>query len=282
MTTDWTLEEVEATVADYFSMLEKEVRGESYNKAEHRRALLKLLSDRSEGAVERKHQNISAVLRDLGHPWIDGYKPLGNYQRLLFDVVRRRVDLDRSVADLIERALSEEVDAPSLDDPLSAWTDPPDRGRSTRISQEVAEQMRIHPPAKIDYLRREATNAKLGLAGEEFVLRFEAERLHRAGEKRLADRIDHVSRSKGDGFGYDILSFDETGRERLIEVKTTRFGKRTPFYVTRNELQCSVEREQEYHLYRVFSFQGKPGIFGVRGRLDRVVELSPVEYVGRW
>ncbi len=191
-------------------MLESELRGETYNKTEHRRALLRLLSDRSPAAIERKHQNISAVLRDLGHPWIDGYKPLGNYQRLLFDVVRRRLDVDHTVADLVERVLSEEVDALRLDDPLSAWTDPPDRGKSSDLPSTVHEQIGTHSPVKIDYLRREALNSKLGLAGEEFVLRFEAERLQAAGKKRLADRIDHVSRSKGDGLGYDILSFDES------------------------------------------------------------------------
>lgn len=33
----WTELEVEATVADYFAMLKNELRGEAYNKSEHRR-----------------------------------------------------------------------------------------------------------------------------------------------------------------------------------------------------------------------------------------------------
>jgi hypothetical protein len=36
---DWTREEVEATVADYFDMLDHEVRGHAYNKTTHRRRL---------------------------------------------------------------------------------------------------------------------------------------------------------------------------------------------------------------------------------------------------
>ena len=34
----------------------------------------------SNGAVERKFQNVSAILDEAGLPWIDGYKPLSNYQ----------------------------------------------------------------------------------------------------------------------------------------------------------------------------------------------------------
>ena len=58
---DWTRDEVEATVADYFVMLESELRGESYSKAEHNRRLQQIIG-RSRGSVEFKHQNISAVL----------------------------------------------------------------------------------------------------------------------------------------------------------------------------------------------------------------------------
>jgi hypothetical protein len=63
---DWSRVEVEATVADYFSMLGKELSGVPYNKAAHRRQLLTLLNNRSEQSIEFKHANISAVLLDLG------------------------------------------------------------------------------------------------------------------------------------------------------------------------------------------------------------------------
>ena len=66
MARDWSEFEVEAVVADYFAMLLKQLRGEEYSKTAHRRALMKLLDDRSDGSVEFKHQNISAVLLDIG------------------------------------------------------------------------------------------------------------------------------------------------------------------------------------------------------------------------
>ncbi|SIR16084.1 hypothetical protein SAMN05421641_1284 [Paracoccus thiocyanatus] len=64
----WTDQENDLIVADYFAMLADDVSGRPYSKAEHRRGLLPLLNDRSEGSVEFKHQNISAVLKGLGQP----------------------------------------------------------------------------------------------------------------------------------------------------------------------------------------------------------------------
>lgn len=77
------------------------------------------------------------------------------------------------------------------------------------------------------FIEREARNRSLGLAGEELVIQFEQERLIRAGCERLAARIEHTSRVRGDHEGYDILSFETDGAERLIEVKTTKYGKET-------------------------------------------------------
>ena len=72
MARSWSREEVEVTVTDYLDMFEAELRGEDYNKAAHNRQLRELLDDRSKGAVERKHQNISAILIELKLPAISG------------------------------------------------------------------------------------------------------------------------------------------------------------------------------------------------------------------
>ncbi len=68
---DWSNIEVEAIVSDYFDMLQNELRGITYNKAEHRRNLRKIIN-RSEGSIEFKHQNISAALINNGAPYIKG------------------------------------------------------------------------------------------------------------------------------------------------------------------------------------------------------------------
>ncbi|MDX2209032.1 MAG: hypothetical protein SFV20_01590 [Sphingopyxis sp.] len=73
MAGDWSDAQNDAIVADYFAMLADDIAGRPYSKAEHNR-LLQAVIDRPRGAIEYKHQNISAVLR--GAPksgrWDDG------------------------------------------------------------------------------------------------------------------------------------------------------------------------------------------------------------------
>jgi len=83
MPEDWTREEVELIVSEYFEMLSKEQSGISFNKSEVRRRLLPLLKKRSDGSIEFKNRNISAVLARIGQPYIRGYVPAYNYQRQL-------------------------------------------------------------------------------------------------------------------------------------------------------------------------------------------------------
>jgi predicted house-cleaning NTP pyrophosphatase (Maf/HAM1 superfamily) len=69
---DWREHEVGLIVADYFTMLEKELLGKPFSKTEHRRSLAPKLSERSGPSIEFKHANISAVLTGLGLPYVEG------------------------------------------------------------------------------------------------------------------------------------------------------------------------------------------------------------------
>jgi len=277
MADSWSREEVEAAVADYFVMLARDLSGEPYNKAEHNRLLQRLLASRNRGSVERKHQNISAVLIELGYPYIDGYKPLGNYQALLRQVVQERLSVATGLQQMVAATVAAEVERiPSITDILSIVVPPPVRDRGVRplYDRPVA---RIARPER-NYLEAEARNRSLGVAGEELALRYEHERLRRAGQRILADRIEHVSRTQGDGLGYDIRSFEVDGRDRLIEVKTTRFGSLTPFFASRNEVEFSEERREDYQLYRLFSFRAEPRLFTLAGSLRNSCELDPLNF----
>jgi Domain of unknown function (DUF3883) len=273
----WSREEVEAAVTDYFDMLAKELRGEPFNKAEHNRMLQQLLNNRTRGSIERKHQNISAILIELGYPYIDGYKPLGNYQDLLRSVVEDRLSSAKDLNQTVNSVVEAPVEAvPQIDDLLSIQVAPPVREESaTRVYEEPATRAQ---PIRRNYLEIEARNQSLGRAGEDLVLRFEHERLMRMGEGTLADRIQHVSRTLGDHVGYDIVSFEADGRERLIEVKTTRFGAMTPFFASRNEVNVSAKREAQYQLYRLFSFHSQPRLFALSGSLRNSCRLDPATY----
>lgn len=273
----WSREEVEAAVTDYFDMLAKGLRGEQFNKAEHNRALQQILNSRTRGSVERKHQNISAILIELGYPYIDGYKPLGNYQDLLRSVIEDRLTSAESLNQTINSVVEAPIAAiPQIDDLLSIRVAPPVRDESaSRVYEEPATNAQ---PVRRNYLEIEARNQSLGRAGEQLILRFEHERLRRMGEGALADRIQHVSRTLGDHLGYDIVSFEADGRERLIEVKTTRFGAMTPFFASRNEVNVSAEREAQYQLYRLFSFHSQPRLFALPGSLRNSCCLDPATF----
>lgn len=273
----WSREEVEATVSDYFEMLARELRDEAFNKAEHNRNLQRLLKNRTPGAIERKHQNISAILIELGYPYIDGYKSLGNYQELLHEIVEERLlgatVLQKAAAAAVEQIIEE---PPAVPDVLSILVSPPHREEDKPKLYDRAT--RVLPKARRNYLEMESRNQTLGLAGEKLALEFEHERLWRAGKKNLAERIEHVSRSKGDYLGFDISSFEVDGRERLIEVKTTRFGALTPFFASKNEVEISQSREDKYQLYRLFNFNRKPGLFVLAGSLRETCSLDPTQF----
>jgi len=274
----WSVQEVEAVVASYLEMLAAELTEVAYSKAVARRRLAPLLRDRSNGAIEFKFCNISAVLIELSFPYISGYKPRWNYQRLLFDVVAQQLAINRNMHQVAERDVESSIVIPAVEDILRAWSDPPSQRGKVR---KIAEPSRPYIPLPVNYLEREARNRAMGLEGEKFVIKFEQARLIRDGRDDLAGNVEHIAETKGDGEGFDVLSFDRSGRERLIEVKTTKYGKETPFYVSRNELVVSEEQAKQYFLYRVYEFRKMPKLFGLKGALSSTCMLDAASYVAR-
>jgi Domain of unknown function (DUF3883) len=281
MPNDWSREEVEATVADYLHMWLLEQAGQTYSKTEHRRALLPKLNNRTDAAVELKHQNISAILMEHGSQNVPGYKPRGNYQRLLADIVAERIMVDRAFDLAAANAADQTATVPLLSTLDGVLVEPPKVSHSVQ-SPRTPYFVAQRPTLKRDYLDREARNASLGKAGEEFVAAFEQRRLHALGHTKLADKVEHVASTKGDGLGYDVHSFDENGRDRFIEVKTTAWGKETPFFISSNELQFSKSFSDQFHLYRVFEFRKSPHLFDLPGAVERNCLLDPVSFAGRF
>ncbi|PWJ53887.1 uncharacterized protein DUF3883 [Dyadobacter jejuensis] len=102
-----------------------------------------------------------------------------------------------------------------------------------------------------NYIDNEKENKRIGDLGELLVLQHEQEKLKSLGIKKSPE---HKSKSEGDGLGYDILSYDEGGQEIFIEVKTTSYSSDTPFFITRNELVCSMQDSNKFFLYRLYDF----------------------------
>lgn len=264
----WSPGEIDLIVAEYFWMLEQELAGRGFNKRERNRGLREFVH-RSHASIEFKHRNISAVLAELGHPWIAGYKPGANYQRVLTDGVERYLDERRGMLDYVpsvERSTAyRQIIIEEPPQPLSL--DP----RSDAATRRLV--------AKFDPAARDARNRALGKQGEAQVFQAEVERLSAAGRNDLASKVIWTAEELGDGAGYDILSFAINGSERLLEVKTTLGRKNTPFFLTHNEKCVSEERPEVYRIVRLFDFAHQPRAFRLAPPWDQHFLLRPSVYL---
>lgn len=277
MNEDWTTEEVRLIVEDYFKMLQLELSHNTYNKTFHRLSILPFLNNRSEGSIEFKHQNISAVLINMGLPYIKGYKPRFNYQKQILEkeiaqyINKYKLPLEKQFEyfaddkNIITPKTKVEFEYVIDEDP---------------VNSEVKETEPLYRPTKINYLEREQNNRQLGEQGEKFVIEYERWRLINAGKENLANKIEWVSKDLGDGLGYDILSRNNNGTDRFIEVKTTKLSKETPIYLSRTEVSFATKQVKDFFLYRVFNFDARPKLFIKNGDYESFCKLIPQVYKG--
>ena len=270
---EWRDDENDAIVADYFAMLADDEAGRSYSKAEHNRDLQQRLV-RPRGSIEYKHQNISAVLKGLGESWIPGYKPAFNFQASLVDAVARW--LAAHPAWLIPMTRRPAAAVAMLQEPPALWVGPPPTHSNLPPPDELEQMQAI--ARKFDVAERDARNRALGRAGEERIVLHERSSLVAAGRDDLAGRVRWVSDRDGDGAGYDIASFEPDGRPRLIEVKTTNGWERTPFHISRRELDVADTVRDEWCLVRLWNFARAPRAFELRPPLQAHVSLMPTSF----
>ncbi len=276
MSIDWTEKEVAVIVEDYFKMLQDELNKVKYNKTIHRSLLIPQLLDRSDGSVEFKHQNISAVLAEVGMPFIKGYKPRYNYQQLLADEVLRYISDHQQKLELEFEKFSDEVVTGNVLERVdfeNILDDEP-------LNSVVKEAELTYRAVKINYLEKEQNNRSLGESGEKLILDYEKWRLIKEGKGNLADKVEWISKDKGDGAGFDILSKNTNGSDRYIEVKTTKLIKETPIFLTSNEVSFAKLKSTDFFLYRVFNFDTSPQFFVKHGNYESFCQLKPQTFKG--
>jgi hypothetical protein len=265
----WSDREVDLIVADYFNMLAAELAGQSYSKAKHNEALQSLIQ-RSRKSIEFKHCNISAVLERLGLPSIAGYRPLPHFQNALIDGVERHLNARGApLFEFVTAAKSRVAESPSL------WIGPPPSVSPKDEKETQRLRQLVH---KFDPAERDARNRKLGKQGEELALEHEIARLKQIGRDDLSRKVEWTSEVRGDGAGYDIRSFENDGKDRLIEVKTTNGPAKTPFFLSENELAFSEERPDAFRLLRLYQFVEKPSAFELQPPLSDRLALHPSIY----
>ena len=224
-------------------------------------------------------QNISAILVRLGWPYLRGLMPQANYQGSLEIAVAEHIQgRNPGVFEILD---SSQHVQPGIG-PVDLVLHPIPLLISDGLMEPRNEIVRA---AKRDYAAIEAANSSLGFAGELVVAENEARLLSLAGHKKLAGRVEHVAQSQGDGLGYDVLSFEPNGRERLIEVKTSKYGIATPFFVTDNEVRVSEQYPETYWLYRLYDFDAQTDknttqspAYRLQGNLRESLSLKPVNY----
>jgi hypothetical protein len=262
---DWRLAEIEAVVADYFELMAL-VRGQmKVNKSARIVALQGTIAGRNASSISRKQSNISAILDSLGLPWVPGLPPLANVQTLLEAVINdwlvEHPDFLSEVPPTSVAVLGQaEVEVP----PPSGLT--------------LATVARARRAVRTDFAARDERNRKLGRAGEEWALKVVRDLLIAANRGDLAERVEWVSQTRGDGLGYDIASFDTEGRPQLIEVKTTNGTIGAPFMLSANEVAASADEIEKFVLMRVFDFSTAPRFYRLTGSLTTVCHLEPKAY----
>ena len=81
-------------------------------------------------------------------------------------------------------------------------------------------------------------------------------------------------------------SFELDGSTKFVEVKTTRDGAETPFFISSHEVEFAKRHSAQYALYRIYAFdmaQSRGRFYISRGSLmdDRCVALEPVVFRAR-
>jgi hypothetical protein len=267
--TDWTGNEIDLIIADYFDMLRLERNGQRFVKAARNEALQKLIP-RNRKSIEFKHCNISAVLERLGIKPIRGYRPMANFQNALIDGV------NRYLSQYGEPVFAASSESPAkLADPSGLFVGPPPLPLPAdhKETEALRRLMRKFDPAE-----RDARNRRLGRQGEELIFLHERQQLIKLGRNDLARRVEWTSEERGDGAGYDIQSFTPDGRERLIEVKTTNGTALTPFFLSENERAFSEERPDAFRLMRLYGFADSPAAFELAPPLHERLTLSATTY----
>lgn len=150
--------------------------------------------------------------------------------------------------------------------------------------RERKEKRRRFTARKIDFKTINNENSALGDAGEVFALEWERSRLKDMNVSfSILDEVVHFSRKFGDGAGYDILSRKDNSYELLyIEVKTTKGGLNTPFYMSENEKTFMEIYKDNSLIYRVYNYNLETNVGEIEiityDKLTTEYDFNPVTY----
>lgn len=270
-----TSQAIRAAVRDYFTLLQAQLRGRRWWLSRDPGAFWNHFVDDHDDQSDLWHGQISAILISHGLPYLTRARPRPNTDAALPELVRTYLYNHPIVLELMEHDVFRSVDHVPMVEDHERVSVPPPAGDEIPVASGQEQAQLI---AGVDFLEREQRNHSLATAGQRFVMSFEAARLRANERAAFADGIEHVMADDGDGPGYAIHSYGLDGSDRFIEVKTTCYGRETPFYVSAHEVAISRHYGSRFWVYRVFGFRTQPMLYILQGPLDETVSLEPTEY----
>jgi len=151
------------------------------------------------------------------------------------------------------------------------------RDKPSKGAESIPENKSEFKGIDVDFEKLRCEQKRLGDAGEALVKQREIDLLIK---KKLFAEAEAVKIVK-DGKGYDILSFDENGNHKYIEVKTTTGSEYAPFYLSDNEVNFMESNFGSYSIYRVYNYNVENNFaefFELDGDLKSDLLMKPIQY----
>lgn len=223
-----------------------------------------------------------AMLRNL--KLIDSKRNLTSDGYKLLKEMKMFSEVDASISDF-EDVLSEDIN--DVEEILDARVmlekaDVPERKKR---KSKVTNGTRTTGNKNRNFNKSNKENKLTGDLGEKLVLDYERGVLEKLGIADVEDKVFTTASKKeeyGNAYPCDIISFDPSRDEQVfIEVKTTRGNAETPFFISREEVQFSIDNAEKYKLYRVYEAfsNGKPKFYEVPGKVEDNFSLEEEKYI---
>ncbi len=142
---------------------------------------------------------------------------------------------------------------------------------------EFQERERSFTGVDIDHAAKTKEQKDLGDKGEQLVKQYEISILRDKGRHEDAAKVDIVK----DGMGYDVLSFDEFGKPKYIEVKTTTGNQYAAFHLSDNEFEFMKRNIGTYSIYRVYNYDEENNFgefFEITDKVQDQLLMKPTNY----
>jgi len=181
--------------------------------------------------------------------------------------------------DALKEYLANNSEYPNINDVAADFIDMEINDSSTQA--KTNNKTKIHGKT-VDFERENRIHKLLGNRGELIVFNLEKQYLRNIDRKDLAEKVEWVSK-RDDSLGYDILSFEESGEEKYIEVKATTYSPDSyaTFLISSNQYE-KAKTLPNYYFYIVFNAKStSPKIWRIKNPANyenKGLTLKPINY----